>query len=60
LFFALSKRNELVKINPNAKITDISKIVSIYWKSLSLNQKKEFILLAEKDKARYLRECSEL
>ena len=41
-------------------MTDISKIVSIYWKSLSLNQKKEFILLAEKDKARYLRECNEL
>jgi hypothetical protein len=41
-------------------MTDISKIVSLLWKSLTLNQKKDFMLLAEKDKARYLRECSEL
>jgi len=52
-------RAELYKQNPNAKITEVMKIVAQQWKNLNEEQKKQFDLMASQDQQRYQKEKEE-
>lgn len=52
-FFTKENRNNIQKKNPNASFGDLSKLVSVAWKSLSEKDMKYYKNLETKDKKRY-------
>jgi len=56
MFFCEAKRSELKEKNPEMKVTQLAKLLAEQWKSLSETDKQPFIVEAEKDKERYLKE----
>jgi len=57
-FFLYSNafRNDVKEKNPEAKFGQIAKLLSVQFKALSAKENAKWQKLAEKDKARYLRE----
>lgn len=58
LFYCDDHRDTVKKANPDAKMTDLSKILGEQWGKLSDSQKKKYNDLAQADKDRYNREMA--
>lgn len=56
IFFTNKHREETKKANPEASITDLSKLMGAKWKSLTDAEKEPYQKMAEKDKVRYKKE----
>jgi hypothetical protein len=52
-FFTKENRNNIQKKNPNATFGELSKLVSVAWKTLSDKEMKHYKNLETKDKKRY-------
>ena len=55
-FFTADIREKTKAENPEAKITDMAKIMGAKWKELTGEHKQKYVDLAEKDKQRYATE----
>jgi HMG (high mobility group) box len=53
LFFCKDKRAEFKGLNPDMKVTELSKILGSEWRRLSEKEKSYYVSKAEKDKKRY-------
>lgn len=51
-------RESIKKANPNASVTEISKLAGVEWGKLSASDKKKYEDAAAKDKARYEKEMA--
>lgn len=52
-YYAQENRKKVKEENPEMKVTEISKKLGEMWRELSDEDKRKFLDLAEKDKARY-------
>lgn len=55
LFFASERRPEINK-EPNLPFGDVTKMIAEEWKTMTDEQKKKYVEIAERDKQRYLNE----
>lgn len=53
MFFTAEIREKLVKKNPNASMTELSKIMGAEWAKVSEKDRVKYTRMAEEDKARY-------
>ena len=58
-FFTADMREKTKEENPDAKVTEMAKIMGAQWKELTGEGKQKYVDLAEKDKARYAAEKAE-
>lgn len=59
IHFVNDKRKEIVAVNPNLKVVEVSKIIGDMWKKSSDDEKKKYWNIAEQDKIRYKNELWE-
>ncbi|ORX60417.1 hypothetical protein DM01DRAFT_1332570 [Hesseltinella vesiculosa] len=53
MFFSQANRDKVKAESPNASFGELGKILGEKWRAMSDAQKKPYIEMAEKDKARY-------
>ena len=58
MFYSSAKRAELKVANPEAKPTDIAKMLGATWADLDEDDKKEYLDAAAEDKERYEKEMA--
>jgi len=56
IFYMNDKRDQVKKENPDIAFGEVAKKVSALWSAASASEKSKYEKLAEKDKARYLKE----
>mmetsp|Transcript_105687 Transcript_105687/g.207263 ORF Transcript_105687/g.207263 Transcript_105687/m.207263 type:complete len:335 (+) Transcript_105687:93-1097(+) len=57
--YVMQKMDEMKQtVDGDAKVTDIMKKLAVMWRTLPAEEKKEFEIMAEADKARYFQELS--
>ena len=59
IFFSNTKRQEIVKANPDQPPNFIMTLIGKAWKSLTLDEKMPYIVMSEDDKKRYDRQKAE-
>lgn len=59
MLFVQKERPGIVEKNPDAKFTDIGKLLGSHWAKLSDDEKKKYVDMASDDKARYNHELSQ-
>lgn len=59
MFFTAEMREKLTKKNPNASMTELSKIMGAEWAKTSEKDRVKYARMAEEDKARYEEELEE-
>lgn len=59
MFFCAAKRPELKEQFPDLKVTEMASKLGAAWKELDDKEKKPYQDQAEKDKARYAKECAD-
>lgn len=56
--FTATKREEVKKLNPDKKVTELAKIFGSMWRELSDQEKEPYLQMVEKDKKRYEKEMA--
>eukprot|EP01024_Parvocaulis_polyphysoides_P036602 TRINITY_DN3254_c0_g2_i2.p2 TRINITY_DN3254_c0_g2~~TRINITY_DN3254_c0_g2_i2.p2 ORF type:complete len:386 (-),score=105.33 TRINITY_DN3254_c0_g2_i2:399-1454(-) len=59
MFYSMEKREAAKKANPEMKVTEVSKVLAEWWKTVSAEEKAIFEEKAAKDKERYTKEMEE-
>lgn len=59
MFFTQEMREKLLKKNPNASMTELSKIMGAEWAKTSEKDRVKYARMAEEDKTRYDEELTE-
>lgn len=58
MFFAKDKRESIVQENPEAKPTEITKLMGEAWRGMSDAEKQPYLDMRDKDKIRYEKEMA--
>lgn len=59
MFYFKAIRPSIVEGNPDLGLAEVSKAVSVRWKAISEEEKKEYVEMNKQDKERYARELEE-